>query len=163
MGNKNKGNGKRPGMPTASSPKSPQSRMPSPAQAPVEGIDAPPLRAGAVTRDQHWAVHAYDAVARVPVEERRDYKIAVNDLGANILRSGLVAAIAAVQRLGERSTMLLDHLAEAGVTGIGRANGKGLPAMVRALDIDGYILATREILQVATWLKRAVQATFGDE
>jgi len=32
---------------------------------------------------------------------------------------------------------------------------------VRGLDVDGYIIATREILQLATWLKRAAQATFG--
>jgi len=31
---------------------------------------------------------------------------------------------------------------------------------VRELDADGYMIATREMLQVATWLKRAVQATF---
>ncbi|NJM90824.1 MAG: type III-B CRISPR module-associated protein Cmr5, partial [Myxococcales bacterium] len=35
-----------------------------------------------------------------------------------------------------------------------------LAQRVRGLDADGYMMATRELLQVATWLKRAVQATF---
>jgi CRISPR-associated protein Cmr5 len=35
-----------------------------------------------------------------------------------------------------------------------------LPRRVRELDAAGYMIATREILQIAMWLKRAVQATF---
>jgi CRISPR-associated protein Cmr5 len=84
----------------------------------------------------------------------------VNDLGANILRSGLCAAIAAVQRLGDRGALLLDHLAAAGVPGIDGATGKDLARRVRELDADAYMIATREMLEVAVWLKRAVQATF---
>jgi hypothetical protein len=56
----------------------------------------------------------------------KDYEIAVNDLGANILRSGLCAAIAAVQRLGERGDLLLGHLASAGVPGLEGAAAKDL-------------------------------------
>lgn len=111
-------------------------------------------------RNQQRALHAYDAVASVERQQRPDYKIAVNDLGANILRSGLCAAIASVQRLGSRGDVLLDHLASAGVPGLEGATAQDLAERVRGLDVDGYILATREILQVAMWLKRAVQATF---
>lgn len=114
-------------------------------------------------RDQCRALHAYESVCRVPEEKRKDYKIAVNDLGANILRSGLCAAIAAVQRLGERGSLLLDHLAAAGVPGLEGAKGDNLAKLVRELDADAYMIATREILEVAVWLKRAVQATFGED
>jgi CRISPR-associated protein Cmr5 len=113
-------------------------------------------------RDQQRALHAYDAVSGVPSDKqsRDNYKIAVNDLGANILRSGLCAAIASVQRLGNRGDVLLGHLASAGVPGLEDATARNLAQRVRGLDADSYMIATRELLQVATWLKRAVQASF---
>lgn len=114
-------------------------------------------------RDQRRALHAYDSVGQVPREQQEDYKIAVNDLGANILRSGLCAAIAAVQRLGSRGELLLGHLATAGVPGLEGVAAKDLAKRVRELDADAYMIATREMLQVAVWLKRAVQATFGED
>lgn len=111
-------------------------------------------------RDQQRALHAYGAVAGVQPEQRKDYRIAVNDLGANILRSGLCAAIATVQRLGPRGDVLLGHLASAGVPGLQDTTARNLAERVRTLATADYMLATRELLQVATWLKRAVQATF---
>ncbi|MCS6800319.1 MAG: type III-B CRISPR module-associated protein Cmr5 [Chloroflexota bacterium] len=112
-------------------------------------------------RDQQRARHAYRCVASVKPHEQRDYEIAVNDLGANILRGGLCAALAALQRLGPRGEVVLAHLAAAGVPGLERADKTTLVDEVRKLDTDGYILATREMLRVAAWLKRAAQATFG--
>jgi len=114
-------------------------------------------------RDQQRALQAYDVVARVPSDEQKDYKIAVNDLAANILRNGLCAALAAVQRLGPRGELLLAHLATAGIPGLQGASATDLADQVRRLDTDTYILATREMLQVAMWLKRAVQAAFQDD
>lgn len=111
-------------------------------------------------RDQRRAVHAYESVGKVPKEERKDYATAVNDLGANILRSGLCAAIAAIQRLGPRGSLLLAHLASANVPGLEGATSGNFADRVRELDADSYMIATRELLQVAVWLKRATQATF---
>jgi CRISPR/Cas system CMR-associated protein Cmr5 small subunit len=115
------------------------------------------------TRDQRRALHAYQAVAGVSKEKRKDYRIAVNDLGANILRSGLAAAMAALERLEDRGRTLLDHLATAGVPGLHGATRDNLPDCVRRLPVEAYMIATREMIAVATWLKRAAQATFGDE
>jgi CRISPR-associated protein Cmr5 len=112
-------------------------------------------------RDQRRALHAYEAVSRVPEGQQKDYAIAINDLGANILRGGLCAALAAVQRLGERGQLLLGHLAAASVPGLENATADDLAARVRQLDADSYMIATREMLQVVVWLKRAVQASFG--
>jgi CRISPR-associated protein Cmr5 len=111
-------------------------------------------------RDQRRALHAYESVAGVPAAQQREYEIAVNDLGANILRSGLCAALAAVQRLGGRGELLLGHLAAARVPGLEGASARDLARKVRELDADAYMIATREMLRVAVWLKRAVQATF---
>jgi len=121
-----------------------------------------PAESRTFVRDQRRALHAYKVVAEVPKENQKDYEIAVNDFGANILRSGLCAAIAAVQRLGDRGKLLLDHLASAGVPGLEGATENDLAKRVRELDAEAYMIATREMLQVAVWLKRAVQATFGE-
>jgi CRISPR-associated protein Cmr5 len=115
-----------------------------------------------ILRDQRRALHAYEVVGNVPKTRRKDYEIAVNDLGANILRSGLCAAIAAVQRRGSGGEGLLGHLAAANVPGLENATANDLASRVRELDADTYMIATREMLQVAVWLKRAVQATFGE-
>ncbi len=115
------------------------------------------------TREQQRALYAYQVVASVPKNDRADYKTAVNALGANVLRSGLAAAIAAVERMGGRGSLLMKHLAEAGVPGLAGATANDVPNRIRQLNVDEYIFATREILRVTTWLKRASQATFGEQ
>jgi CRISPR-associated protein Cmr5 len=119
--------------------------------------------AGKITRDQRRALHAYRCVESVEHQKQNDYKIAINDLGANILRSGLAAAIAAVERQGEEGKLLLRHLAEAGVPGLEGSTADTLPGCVRAMNVEAYMIATVELLHVAKWLKRAVQATFKGE
>lgn len=114
-------------------------------------------------REQQRALHAYTSVASVKKEFREDYESAVKDFGTNILRGGLCAALAAVQRLGgnagEAGSILLGHLVSAGVPGLEGATAEDLVRRVRELDTEGYMMATREFLKVANWLKRAVQAT----
>ncbi|MBY0552126.1 MAG: type III-B CRISPR module-associated protein Cmr5 [Candidatus Obscuribacterales bacterium] len=110
-------------------------------------------------KDQQRAIYAYKAVELLPKERLSDYKITVNSLGANILRIGLSAALAAVERLGEkRATLLLGHLAGASISGLESSTAKDFTKVVRNLPTDDYILATREVLRLVSWLKRATQA-----
>jgi CRISPR-associated protein Cmr5 len=133
---------------------------PQPPQHKPEPAATPAIR----RRDQQWALHAYGVVCRIERANQKDYKIAVNDLGANILRNGLSAALATLERQkGSRGEILLEHLATAKVTGLAGATGNDLPHCVRQLKVDAYVIATREILQLAGWLKRAAQATFGED
>lgn len=113
-------------------------------------------------RDQWRARYAYTAVGSVPQDEQKEYKIAVNDLGANIMRSGFLAAVAVLERRRKHGDRLLKHLADAGLPGLERVNPEDFPSKLRKLDTDSYILATREALRIATWLKRATQALFED-
>ena len=124
-----------------------------------------------ITRDQQRAQFAYRAVGSITDEaEQKDYKIAVHTLGAEILKSGLAAAMAGLERRERRGDRLRNDLANARIPGLvqqGRQGvlqepltGANLPAKVRALPLDDYIFATRETLQVVLWLKRAVQAKF---
>lgn len=118
---------------------------------------------GTLSRDQRFAVHAYHCVEHVPKGLHGQYRIAVNDLGANILRGGLCAAIAAIQRLPGKGALLLDDLAAARVSGLEGATGNDLGRRIRDLDVDTYMMVTREMLQIAVWLKRAVQASFPED
>lgn len=117
----------------------------------------------AVLRDQARARFAYERAALVPAVERKDYQNAVLAFGADILRVGLLAALAAVQRLGERGERLLDDLARAKIPGLEAKNGGELVEKARGLDVDAYMIATRETLAVVAWLRRACQATFDGE
>jgi CRISPR-associated protein Cmr5 len=116
-----------------------------------------------LTREQQRALHAYERVKRVPEKERPDYETQVNALGSTVLRNGLAAALAFLERDQEKKAaarQLLDDLASARIPGLQSARGAELPGEVRRLELRGYMLATREVLQLAIWFRRAVQATF---
>lgn len=123
------------------------------------------------TRDQARAHHAYRCVAAVTGKKLRDdYKVRVNSFGSDLMRSGLAATLASIERERARegrgpsaASLFLDHLAAANVPGLKEADGEHLPAAVRELGVDEYMLATREMLKLAAWFRRAVQATFAPE
>ncbi|MFQ5744780.1 MAG: type III-B CRISPR module-associated protein Cmr5 [Acidobacteriota bacterium] len=134
----------------------------------AEGRQAPGAGSGharpVLLRHQSLALHAYGVVGKVSgKQQRKDYERAVKNLGANILRSGLAAAMAALERRSDRGKRLLDHLARAGIPGLEAATADDLPERVRGLDVDAYMIATRQMLHLAAWLKRAAQATFVDD
>jgi CRISPR-associated protein Cmr5 len=118
------------------------------------------IGAARLTRDQQRALHAYGAVLTVPPDQQRDYKIAVSDLAVGIRRSGLSAALAALERKKGAGGRLLCDLAKAGMPALKDATAASLVAEVNRLDVDAYILASRECLKVAAWLKRATHARF---
>lgn len=112
------------------------------------------------TRDQARAAHAYDVVAALPPDQIKPFKIVVNTFGATVLKGGLCAAIAFAQRYHDKQTRdrFLESLAQAGIAGVGRTNAATLPALVRNLPAESYMLATRDALAAIVWLRRAVQA-----
>ncbi|MGZ3459095.1 MAG: type III-B CRISPR module-associated protein Cmr5 [Archangium sp.] len=120
------------------------------------------------TREQRRALHAYRCVEAVQKELRDDYKARVNGLGSAVLRDGLAAALSFLERECENNpaaAMLLGHLARylagEGLPGLEAVqDGRRLPAAVRELPLDAYMLATREGLRALVWFQRAVQATF---
>lgn len=122
----------------------------------------------ALRRDQRMAAHAYACVRAVPPELRQDYKVAVDLLGPAILRNGLCAALAYLERNADSpaNRQLFKDLSKAGIPGLsgdGENPEHALPERARLLNLDDYMLASREILLVAHWFKRAVQATFSEE
>ncbi|WP_224365789.1 type III-B CRISPR module-associated protein Cmr5 [Hyalangium versicolor] len=114
-----------------------------------------------LTREQLRALHAYQCVERVPEPERSDYGTRVGALGSAVLRNGLAAALAFLEREREKPAAhrLLDDLACSGIPGLSHVKGKELPGKVRALELRSYMLATREVLHLVVWFQRAVQAT----
>jgi CRISPR-associated protein Cmr5 len=123
------------------------------------------------TRQQVRALHAYERVKRVPLGERADYATHVHTLGAAVLRNGLAAALAFLERELESEKAkhakpagrLLEDLSGALLSVLPRTEGVQLPDAVRRLEMSDYMLATRELLQALVWFRRAVQATFTQE
>ncbi|MCC6555852.1 MAG: type III-B CRISPR module-associated protein Cmr5 [Polyangiaceae bacterium] len=122
------------------------------------------------TRDQQRAIFAYEAVKSVPQEARDEYRTLVLGLGPLVLRSGLVTALAFLQRKAQGgkehpATRLFQHLARAELPGL-RAEpdraAEQLCERARHLDLEGTMLATRELLKAVEWLKRAVEASFDE-
>lgn len=133
-----------------------------------------------MTREQQRASHAWRCAEQVLGQRQpdllQDYKVAVDDLGSTVLRCGLAASLAFLERQGKNEKSktgahwLLDHLAEhlagAGLPGLRLEQGKAgqglaLTRQVReALSVAEYMHVTREVLRLAPWLVRAVQATF---
>jgi CRISPR-associated protein Cmr5 len=125
------------------------------------------------TREQQRALHAYARVEAAARDKglRADYKPRVNGLGAAVLRDGLAAALTFLERERESNPaarQVLDDLAwclgRASLPKLGESlDGKALPKEVRGLDLDAYMLATRETIRLLVWFRRAVQATFPKE
>lgn len=110
-----------------------------------------------LTRDQIRAQHAYGCVARVAESWRKSYASLVNGFGATVMRNGLVAALAFVRRRDDPAAKaFLEHLSGAGIPGL-----TGKPDLLQAvvtLEVDDYLVATREALALAVWFRRAMQA-----
>jgi CRISPR-associated protein Cmr5 len=117
------------------------------------------------TREQKWALRAYACVRGVPREQRKEYKPLANSFGGQVMRNGLAAALAFLERKEGASQLLLGHLAKAELPGLEGARGDGakLPDEARRLGLEEYMLATREALRFSVWLRRAVQALLKDE
>lgn len=123
------------------------------------------MTAPTLYRDQVRALHAYQSVQQAVDTlgtARNDYRIAVNDLGIHVRRLGLAAALSQIEAESRKhpgpSRLLLDHLGKAGITGLVGTNYETIAGHARELDVNRYMLATRELLQVATWFRRAVQS-----
>ncbi|HWN67639.1 MAG TPA: type III-B CRISPR module-associated protein Cmr5 [Haliangium sp.] len=113
------------------------------------------------TRDQARAQHAYgclDSFARAQPGHLDKYASLVNGFGATVMRNGLVAALAFARRRNDPAAKaFLEHLSEARIPGL--ANKNDLLQAVIALDVDDYLVATREVLALAVWFRRAMQAS----
>jgi CRISPR-associated protein Cmr5 len=116
-------------------------------------------------KDLERARHAFACAEGVRAEERKtrdEYKSRAQALGPNIVRSGLAAAVTFLDReRKDRSAaaLLLTHLSQAKLPGLeGSTAVDGFAKGVRNLEVDHYILATREALALCLWLRRAVQA-----
>lgn len=113
-------------------------------------------------KDHERAWRAYEQATHVAQAERDNYKVAVNTLGPNVVRSGLAATIAFLERRkDEGAKTLLGHLAAARISGLEGSTAADFGDRIRRLGAKEYMLATREFMRVALWFKRAVQARFG--
>jgi hypothetical protein len=112
-------------------------------------------------KDQQRALRAYEW-ANAARDVLGEYQIAVQSFAAALLRSGFAAAVSVLERNKDRSgyQRLLDNLAAWPLPGIQpRSSSAEWPAQVRALaDITQYMQATRELVLLLNWLRRACRA-----
>jgi hypothetical protein len=85
----------------------------------------------------------------------------VQSFAATLLRSGFAAAVSVLERSADRGgfKLLLDHLASCALPGITSGSSSAWPASVRAVgDVGLYMQATRELIALLGWLRRACRA-----
>lgn len=82
--------------------------------------------------------------------------------GLKTMSAAAAAAVAALERIRKRqgTEAFLKHLAGAGIPGLEATAWDKLGGRMRDLDLDAYMLATRETLRLTAWFRRAVQAEF---
>lgn len=97
------------------------------------------------TRDQKRAAHAYKCVSEVEPSLRKDYNARVNGLGAQVIRSGLAATVAFLERDRDSAAvkLLFKHLLDANIPGVKRDprtpaqdETRVVPDSVRALELE---------------------------
>jgi hypothetical protein len=113
-------------------------------------------------KDQQRALTAYSwAEAAKGDGKLEEYEIAVQTFAAALLRSGFAAAVSVLERSADRNgfKLLLSNLASRPLPGIPQVSAEEWPAKVRALaDVSLYMQATRELIAVLGWLRRACRA-----
>ena len=135
---------------------------------------APQANAG-LRKDQQRALWAYGrAEARAgrgnglpgDATALKDYENSVQTFASAILRTGLAVAVSVLERDAKRDAPqnLLKDLAGLVLPGLGTGaqplSWQTWPGSVRNISsLSDYMLATRELLQRAQWLRRACRAT----
>ena len=131
-----------------------------------------------LTLEQERMKVAYDTTKSAidPAGETKaskdDWKNVVMPFGTSVQRSGLLQAIAFLQRETDKGTLavarkellktLRKHLVDRGFLLGGDATGELLDIAGR-LDASKYMFVTREVLAISIWYKRAAQALCGDD
>lgn len=117
-----------------------------------------------LTRAQKRARHALATWRKTELDDalRADYRTLAHGFGAQVLRSGLLAAVAFARRYRnpKAADLMLDALFDDEVMSVARLRGTRADALVdavAALDATAYMLATREVLAALVWFRRAAQ------
>ncbi len=135
-------------------------------------VPTAPVSSLFLSRDQTRALHAYKSVREVAQEQggvRSKYRTIIMDLGVTLRRHGLSACFALLERRSGNADdaaaiqLLLKHLADAKISVLSGTPPNDIAERVRGLELDDYIMVTRELLAITVWLKRAVQALLGQE
>lgn len=114
-------------------------------------------------KDQERALTAYawaEAAKTAGLLEK--YEIAVQGFAAALLRSGFAAAVSVAERNAGHGgyKQLLDNLASYSLPGLPVAAAAEWPGKVRGelKDVGLYMQATRELIALLAWLRRACRA-----
>lgn len=115
------------------------------------------------TRNQQYAISAYENVSAVTDAQKQKYGTMCHKLPILIRQAGLVQALTFVEARGEAAqTLLLDHIAntlpdtrdKTALLTQARGNGRD--------DLMQYMLLTRRVLDVMVWYKRFAQSVLSE-
>lgn len=109
---------------------------------------------------------AYNELTRLTPAQRDLWERAVDGLGPEVQRAGLLQALAFLHRGPTKE--IAEHLGKrirAHLEDLGHLPKKQEPLLLTVRDLDtlSYMRITREIIALSVWLKRAVQTPLTEE
>ena len=116
------------------------------------------VRGKALTREQRWASRALERIQQAKESQNADaYKALVMKLPVLLMQSGLVQALVFVQSRDKVGPQMLRDLAAVH----GSTDGNTLLKNARSAEVPEYLALSRELVGVATWLRRFAQIELG--
>jgi CRISPR-associated protein Cmr5 len=111
-----------------------------------------------LTRDQRYAVKAYEHVSAVKKDDQKSYGAMAHKLPILIRTAGLAQALTFVEARGlESQKQLLKDLAST----LGKASEGVLLEQARSSELSAYMLLTQQVLAALLWYKRFAQSVLG--
>ena len=113
---------------------------------------------------EHRRMHRAFTTVEEAVEagQFKAWKTAVMSFGSEVQRCGLLQAVAFLHRGQDKGVALRltesvrDHLIQVRILQV-REPRKPLLTILRSVSTDEYMMATREVLALSLWLRRATQ------
>jgi CRISPR-associated protein Cmr5 len=110
------------------------------------------------TRDQRYAVDAYQSIAKVKAEDRQNYGGMAHKLPILIRTAGLAQALSFVDSRGkDAQKLLLEDIAKT----IGKPGKAALLSRAREAELGEYMLLTKQVMDALLWYKRFAQSVLG--
>src|SRR5579875_672637 len=110
------------------------------------------------TRDQKYALTAYEHVSKVNMDDKQSYGAMAHKLPILIRTAGLAQALSFVEARGKKPQAQL--LTDIALT-IGNANRQELLERVRKAELSEYIYLTKQVMDALLWYKRFAQSVLG--
>ena len=110
------------------------------------------------TRDQEYAISAYERVSIVSKNEKETYGAMAHRLPILIRKAGLAQALSFVEAKATDKPAYGSLLADLKAT---VRRNENLATLARSVELEDYMLLTKQVMDALLWYKRFAQSILG--